>query len=119
MKFLVIDQDRGAMQKLGLACLARGAGLVIAENVCEGVRTLLVDLVSLIVVDAALLRLTPREHATLFERVAPGVPVVVVTRPGTPLDARVAFELAGFQVVTRPVAAEDLVAKLEVVASAT
>lgn len=113
MKFLVIDQDRGAMQRLGLGCLERGAGVVIAENVCEGVRALLSEVVSLIVVDAALLRLTAWEHATLFERVAPGVPVVVVVRPDTPLEHRVALELAGFRVLPRPVTPEDLLEKLE------
>ena len=60
------------MQRVGLECLEREVGVVMAENLCEGVRTLCCRLpVSLIVVDAALLRLTPREHATLFERVAP------------------------------------------------
>ena len=113
MKFLVIDQDRGAMQKLGLACLERGAGVIIAENVCEGVRALLREVVSLIVVDAALLRLTAWEHATLFERVAPGVPVAVVVRPDSPLEARVGFDLAGFRVLTRPVTPEELLEKLE------
>ena len=114
MKFLVIDQDRGATERLGLACLERGAGIVIAENVCEGVRALLREVVSMVVVDAALLRLTAREQATLFERVAPAVPVVVVVRPDTPLEARVGFELAGFRVLTRPISAEDLLEKLEI-----
>jgi len=114
MKFLVIDQDRGATERLGLACLERGAGIIIAENVCEGVRALLREVVSMVVVDAALLRLTAREQATLFERVAPAVPVVVVVRPDTPLEARVGFELAGFRVLTRPISAEDLLEKLEI-----
>ena len=111
-RFLVIDQDRAATQSLGLACLERGVGIAMAENVCEGVRVLLSATVSLIVVDGALLRLTAREHATLFERVAPGVPVVVVVRAETSLDTRVGFELAGFRVLTRPVTVEDLLEKL-------
>jgi len=110
-RFLMIDGDRTAAQRLGLACLAEGVGVVMAENLCEGVRALLGTSVSLIAVDVAELRLTPREHATLFERVAPGVPVAVVVRRDTPLDARVGLELAGFRVLTRPVAVEDLVAK--------
>jgi DNA-binding response OmpR family regulator len=108
---LVIDQDRAAMQDLGLGCLAQGVGVALAENLCEGVRVLLSATVSIIAVDAALLRLTPREHATLFERVAPGVPVVVIVRPDAALDARVAFELAGFRVLPRPVDARDLIEK--------
>lgn len=111
-RVLVIDQDRPAMQKLGLECLEHGTGVRIAENVCEGVRVLLAEEVSLIVVDAALLRLSVSEHATLFERAAPGVPVVVIARSATALETRVAFELAGFRVLARPVTAEDLLAKV-------
>jgi DNA-binding response OmpR family regulator len=111
-RFLVIDQDGTATRKLGLACLEQGVAVAIADNLCEGVRVLLSTAVSLIAVDAALLRLTPREHATLFERVAPGVPVVVMVRPEAALDTRVAFELLGFRVMTRPVAVEDLLAKV-------
>ena len=61
--------------------------------------------------DAGVLRLTTREHAVLFERVAPGVPVVVTVAAEAPLETRVALELAGFRVVTRPVTVEDLLAK--------
>ena len=67
-RVLLVDQDPNVMQRVGLQCLERGVGVVMAENLCEGVRALLQSSVSLIVVDAALLRLTPREHATLFER---------------------------------------------------
>ena len=109
--FLVIDQDRTAMQKLGLACLDRGVAVAIAETLCEGVRVLLTRTASRIVVDVALLRLTPAEHATLFERVAPGVPVTVVVRSDAPLETRVGFELQGFHVLTRPIGVEDLLEK--------
>lgn len=118
-RFLMIDQDHAAMQQLGLVCLEKGVAVAMAETLCEGVRALLSTAVSLIVVDAAQLRLTPREHATLFERVAPGVPVVVVVRAEAPLDARVAYELSGFRVLSRPVAVEDLVEKAAAAVEAT
>lgn len=107
----MIDEDRAAMQQLGLGCLEKGIAVVMAETLCEGVRALVSTAVSLIVVDAAQLRLTPREHAALFERVAPGVPVVVVVRAEAPLEARVAYELSGFRVLSRPIAVDDLVEK--------
>jgi len=111
-RVLVIDQDSAATHTLGLACLERGIGVVFADTVCEGVRVLLTTGVDLVVVDGATLRLTPRELATLFERVAPGAPVVVSVRPEAPLDARVALELAGFRVLAKPVTVEDLVEKV-------
>jgi len=110
-RVLLIDQDRGAMQRLGLSCLERGVGVAMAENLCEGVRALLEAPVSFIAAEAALLRLTPREHAALFDRVAPGVPVLVVFRPEAPLDIRVAYEVLGFKTLTRPLSAEDLIEK--------
>src|SRR5437870_8770479 len=100
-RFLLIDPDPTAAQTLGLECLARGVGVVIAENVCQGVRALLNDTVSLIVVDAGSIRLTPREQLTLFDRVAPDVPVVAMAASVVPLETRVALELAGFRVLAR------------------
>jgi DNA-binding response OmpR family regulator len=115
-RILVIDQDRGAMEKLGLACLEQGIGVAMADNVCEGVRVLLSDAISLVLVEGAELRFGPRESATLFERVAPGVPVVVMVRPELDLNRIVALELAGFRVITKPVAVADLLAKAAVAA---
>ena len=111
-RFLLIDEDVVTTQKLGLACLERQVGVLMSPNVCEGVRALLSTSVSLIVVDAAALKLSAREMATLFERVAPAVPVVVTVSPEAPLDSRVALELAGFRVLTKPVAVEDLIDKI-------
>jgi DNA-binding response OmpR family regulator len=111
-RVLVIDPNRPATQALGLACLDRDLGIAIAENLCEGVRILLTTPVDLIVVDAAEMRLTAREMATLFDRVASGVPVVVAMKSPAALDQRVTFELAGFRVLTKPVAVEDLLHKV-------
>ena len=66
-------------------------GVAIAENLCEGVRVLLSTPVDLIVVDAAEVRLTAREMATLFDRVAPRVSVVVAMRSPAALDQRERF----------------------------
>jgi DNA-binding response OmpR family regulator len=115
-RVLVIDQNRATREQLGLACLGHDVGVALAENLCEGVRVLLSLPVSLIVVEDAALRLSMREHAVLFERVAPGVPVAVTVGPEAPLESRVAFELAGFRVVTRPVSVEELLEKVTVLA---
>ena len=115
-RILVIDQDRVAMEKLGLACLEQGIGVAMTDNVCEGVRVLLSDAISLVLVEGGELRFGPRESATLFERVAPGVPVVVMVRPELDLNRIVALELAGFRVITKPVAVADLLAKVAVAA---
>ena len=108
-RVLVIDHDRASRELLGLACLGHDVGVALAENLCEGVRLLLSVPVSLVVVAA--LRLTTSEHVKRFERVAPGVPVVVSVAPDTSLERRVALELAGFRVLTKPVTVEELLEK--------
>ena len=105
-------RDESTRERLGLACLGQDVGVALAENLCEGVRVLLSLPVSLIVADAGALRLTLREHVTLFERVAPQVPVVVTVAPEASLESRVAFELAGFRVLARPVTVQELLEKV-------
>jgi hypothetical protein len=105
---LIIDQDRATAHHFALACLKRGIGTALVETVCEGVRLLLTESVSLIVVEPSLLRLSARDQAVLFDRVAPGVPVVIAAPPTASLEARVGWELVGFAVVPRPVDVEDV-----------
>ena len=113
-RVLVIDQDSTSTSTLGLACLQHGVGAMFAANVCEGVRRVLLDTaVDVVLLDVDALRLTPRELVTLFDRVAPGVPLVVAVRPQTTLEARVALELAGFRVLTKPVSVEELLDKAQ------
>ena len=114
-RFLVIDQNRATAQRLGLRCLEQDIAVIIAENVCEGVRRLATTPVSLIVVNVDELRLGARADAALFDRVAPGVPVIVTVRPDVPLETRVTLELAGFRVLPVPLTTDEL---LKILASA-
>ena len=111
-RILLIGQDHTTAQQLGLQCLPRGIGVVMAENVCEAVRVLATIPVSLIVADLRLLRLRAPDQAALFERVAPGARVVVTVPAEASLETRVALELAGFRVVPSPAAPDDLLKPL-------
>src|SRR5262245_8167811 len=113
-RVLVIDQDSTTTRTLGLACLHRGLGVVFADNICQGVRVVLDTPVDLVPLDVAMLRVTPREVATVFDRVAPGVPIVVAVRAQTSLELRVRLELAGFRVLTKPLNVDELVEKAAV-----
>lgn len=112
IRILLIGQDHATAERLGLQCLERGIAVVIAENVCEGVRALATTPVSLIVVDAGSFRLRFAEQAALFDRVAPGVPVSVTVGAETPLETRVALDLAGFHVIPSPPVPDDLLKPL-------
>src|SRR5207247_8988320 len=83
---LIIDQDRATAHQFALACLKRDIGTALVDTVCEGVRLLLNESVSLIVVEPSLMHLSARDRAVSFDRVAPRVPAVVAV----PLSALLA-----------------------------
>src|SRR5688500_19573623 len=112
ISILLIGQDHATAQRLGLQCLERGVAVVIAENVWEAVRVLATSPVSLIVADLGRFRLGFHDQAALFDRVAPGVQVVVTVPVEAPLETRVALELAGFHVAPSPVTPDDLLKTL-------
>jgi hypothetical protein len=98
-RVLLIDQGRVMTQQFLVQCLERGLAVVTAESVCEGVRVLAATPVSTIVVDHGRLRLGVPDQAALFDRVAPGVPVLVTAGPEVPLETRVTLELGGFHLL--------------------
>ena len=111
-RILLIGQDRATAERLGLQWLERGIGVVIAENVCEGVRALAVSPVSLIVTNLPCLRLGFHDQAAIFDRVAPGVRMAVTVPSEASIEVRVALELAGFQVVSAPASPDELLKPL-------
>lgn len=118
-RVLLIDGDRALGESLSMACLERGIATRMAETVCEGVRYLLEAPVSVVLVDAALLRRDAARHAEIFAAVAPEVPLVAMLDASAPVEDRVKLELEGFRVVPRPFDVRDVLAKLEFVARPT
>ncbi|HEV8441385.1 MAG TPA: hypothetical protein VGT40_25125 [Methylomirabilota bacterium] len=112
-RILMIDGDRALAQSVALTCLEDGVAIRMAETLCEGVRDLLEGAVSLVLLDAALIRLPASDQARLFEAVAPGVPVVILVSPATPMEEVVKLELHGFHVVHRPFDVRQVLAKVE------
>ena len=112
-RVLLIDQDAATARRMALRCLDKGVAVAIAENVCEAVRTLATTPVALIVADIGRFRLAIPDQAALFDRVAPGVPVLVIVGPGVSLDLRAALEIAGFRVIPSPVEPDDVLKAIE------
>lgn len=118
-RILLIDQDRPLAQTVGLACLERGMAVGIAENLCEGIRSLLAAPVSAVLVDSALLRLAPADQARLFDAVAPSVPVAVLVSDTVSPPERVQYQVLGVHVLSKSLSVEDLVEKVETLAAST
>jgi DNA-binding response OmpR family regulator len=112
-RVLMIDGDRALTQSVAMACVESGVAIRIAETLCEGVRYLLEFPVSVVLVDADILRLSGSDRIRLFDTVAPGLPIVALTRPGARVEDQVQLELQGFQVVARPFDVKDVLAKVQ------
>jgi DNA-binding response OmpR family regulator len=119
IRVLTIDGNRTRAQALAMECLEHGVPVRIAETLCEGVRYLLDAPVSLVLVDAAMLLVAGPDQARMLDAVAPGAPVVLTVDAGSRVEDLVSLELQGFQVVTRPFALRDLLAKVELPAATT
>jgi len=112
-RVLLIDRDLSLAPSLAMTCLQSGVAIRMTETLCEGVRCLLDEPVSVVLVDAALTRLPGTDLARLFDTVAPGVPVVVLAGPAFPVEESAFLELHGFHVVAKPFDIRDVLAKLE------
>lgn len=115
-RVLLIDHDHVAAHAAGMTCLEQGVAFRTADTLCDGVRVLLDAPVSLILIDAGLVRLSPAEQARMFDAVAPEVPVVVLVKPNAPLEEHVRFEAEGFRVVPKPTDMAAILAKVEMTA---
>jgi DNA-binding response OmpR family regulator len=111
-RILLIDGDRALAQAFAMECVENGVAIRMAETLCEGVRCLLDEPVSAVLVESTLMRLPVGEQGRLFDVVAPGVPVVVLMESSTRVDEKVKLELQGFRVMDKPFDLCDLLAKL-------
>ncbi len=112
-RVLLIESDRALAQAVAMECIDSGIAIRLAETLCEGVRYMMDGPVSLVLIDATLMRLPASEQLRLFDAVAPGVPVVVLMSGGASVEEAVRFRVRGFQVVAWPFEIGDVLAKVE------
>ena len=112
-RVLLIDGDRALAQSVAMVCIEDGMAVRLAETLCEGVRYMVDGPVTVVLINADLMRLPGPEQARVFDAVAPGVPVVALVREGASVEETVKLEEQGFQVVAKPFDLRDTLAKVE------
>lgn len=112
-RVLLIDDDRAQAQSAAIGCMENGIAVRLAETLCEGVRCMMDDPVSVVLIDAALMRLSGSDQLRLFDAVAPGVPVVVLTRAGASVEEIAKYQVLGFQVAAKPCDIRDVLARVD------
>lgn len=112
-RVLLIDNDQVFAQAAAMGCVADGIAVRLAETLCDGVRYMIDTPVSVVVIDAALMRLSGSEQAQLFDAVAPGVPIVAMVPEGTSVDETVKLHVQGYHVIAKPCDIRDVLAKVD------
>ena len=112
-RVLLIDDDRPLAQGVAVDCIENDIAVRLAETLCEGVRCIVDNPVSVVLIDAGLMRLSGSDQSRLFDTVAPGVPVVVLTRAGASVEEMAKYQVQGFRVVAKPFDIRDVLAKVD------
>ncbi|HWN56165.1 MAG TPA: hypothetical protein VNP91_13725 [Methylomirabilota bacterium] len=112
-RILMMDTDTALAETVGSQCLKHGIAVRFADNFCEGLHHLLDTPFSLVLLEAARVRLSSVDLFKLFEAVIPGVPVVIRLDAEGAMDEQVRYELHGFRVVREPFDVLELLAKAE------
>lgn len=112
-RILMMDTNQALVEMVRSQCLKHGIAVRFADNFCDGLRHLLDIPVSLVLLEAAHVRLSGQDLAKLFDTVIPGVPVVVRLDADEAMDEQVRYELHGFRVVRQPFDVPELLAKAE------
>ncbi len=112
-RIVIIDTDRAMAEAVAIECARQGVAVRLAETVGEGVRHLVEEPVSAVLVDAGCIRLTAAEQARVFQRAAPGLAMVVLA--GAPMreEDALRFEVEGFHVIAKPFDVREVLAKIE------
>ncbi|EFO0807386.1 two-component system response regulator GlrR [Escherichia coli] len=100
---LLVDDDPGLLQLLGLRLTSEGYSVVTAESGAEGLRVLNREKVDLVISD---LRMDEMDGMQLFaeiQKVQPGMPVIILTAHGSIPDAVAATQQGVFSFLTKPV----------------
>jgi DNA-binding response OmpR family regulator len=112
-RILMIDTNQALAEAVGSQCLKHGIAVRFAGDLCEGLRHLLDTPVSLVVLEAARVRLSNVDLVQLFETVIPGIPVVIRLDAEGVMYEQVRYELHGFRVIREPFDVRELLAKAE------
>ena len=100
---LLVDDDPGLLELLGMRLVSEGYSVVTAESGQEGLKVLSREKVDLVISD---LRMDEMDGLQLFAEIQkqqPGMPVIILTAHGSIPDAVAATQQGVFSFLTKPV----------------
>ncbi|EBS0232307.1 two-component system response regulator GlrR [Salmonella enterica subsp. enterica] len=100
---LLVDDDPGLLQLLGMRLTSEGYSVVTAESGQEGLRVLHREKVDLVISDLRMDEMDGMQLFTEIQKVQPGMPVIILTAHGSIPDAVAATQKGVFSFLTKPI----------------
>ncbi|MBT8763986.1 response regulator [Desulfohalobiaceae bacterium Ax17] len=112
LHILLVDDEQGFVDVLSKRLARRGISVRKALSGTEGIQALRKQDFDLAVLDLKMEDMDGLEVLKIFKKMAPGMPVIMLTGHGSEQAAREGLALGAFDYLMKPCAFEELISKV-------
>jgi len=112
-RLLIVDDERGYVNVLAKRMAKRNIQVTAAYSGSEGIQALRKQDFDVAVLDLKMEDMDGIEVLKIFQKMVPGMPVIMLTGHGSEKAAREGMEFGAFDYLTKPCDLEELIAKIK------
>lgn len=118
-RLLIVDDEKGYVNVLAKRMAKRNIVVTAAYSGSEGIQALRRQDFDVAVLDLKMEDMDGIEVLKIFQKMVPGMPVIMLTGHGSEKAAREGIEFGAFDYLTKPCDLEELIAKIKQARDAT
>jgi len=118
-RLLIVDDEKGYVNVLAKRMAKRNIVVTPAYSGSEGIQALRRQDFDVAVLDLKMEDMDGIEVLKIFQKMVPGMPVIMLTGHGSEKAAREGMEFGAFDYLTKPCDLEELIAKIKQARDAT
>ena len=118
-RLLIVDDEKGYVNVLAKRMAKRNIVVTPAYSGSEGIQALRRQDFDVAVLDLKMEDMDGIEVLKIFQKMVPGMPVIMLTGHGSEKAAREGMEFGAFDYLTKPCDLEQLIAKIKQARDAT
>lgn len=113
ISLLLVDDEVGFVEVLSKRLARRGMAVTVASSGSEGIQALRRRDFDVAVLDLKMEDMDGIEVLKIFKKMAPAMPVIMLTGHGSESSARKGIQFGAFDYLTKPYELEDLIHKIK------
>jgi DNA-binding NtrC family response regulator len=110
---LLVDDEVGFVEVLFKRLARRGMAVTVASSGAEGIQALRRQDFDVAVLDLKMEDMDGIEVLKIFKKMAPAMPVIMLTGHGSESSARQGIQFGAFDYLTKPYELDDLIRKIK------